>query len=210
MTWRQRNHVAERLIGDGADPTPADERHLAGCLDCGAVLRRRSAFDAQLRSVTRDLVPVLLGAEVLHAGPWPVGRRRTWPTLAAVPVAIALVAAIALGPPRDGAPSGASASPASTTEQTPPIRSLRIECGRLTRDECDLRTRPLRLFPADLGLLRSLGVLRGENPPPGGGLPVSLTFLSRTEVRIGWSDGTSTTERIELRPTIVVVPRPDE
>lgn len=195
-SWRQRGHVADRLIGNGGDPTADDQRHLAGCPSCAAALRRRPAFDAQLRSITRDLATAPLNVDAISDGRKPAPPRWASPSLAAVPLALGVIAAIVLLPlPRDGAIVGASPSDSATAEPTP-IRVLKIQCGALTRAECADLTRPL--------------FRTGEGAAEGSKSPVSITFVSRNEVVITWSDGSSTTEKIEPGSTIVVVPGSDE
>ncbi len=204
-----RRHVAERLIGEGGEPTSKEMEHLEACPECATALRRRSAFDAQLRAVNRDLVSVELDAQILRV-PQTAARPAGRLSLAAVPIVIALIAAVAMfGPSRDGATVGASPSPDPTSSPLV-VRTLRVDCGSLTEDECAeatgsegrLRTQ-LWLLRRDLGLLQDQ--VAGSDKEP-----VEITFLSRTEIRIDWSDGTTTRETVEPLRMIVVTPGPED
>lgn len=206
MIWPLSRHVAERLIGEGRDPTSEETQHLEACPECATAFRRRSAFDAQLGTASRDLVSVQLDAQTLHApnaAARPAGRL----SLALVPIVIALVAIVALfGPPRDDASVAASPTPDPTSSHLK-VRSLRIDCGSLTQPECAELTRPGRL-PTSVWLIRGPG-LPGQDGASSDRWPVAVTFLSRTEVRIDWSDGTTTRETVEPLRTIIVTPGPD-
>lgn len=204
-----RRHVAERLIGEGGEPTAEDSRHLGACRECATALRRRSAFDAQLRAVTRDLVSVELDAQILHA-PQTAARPAGRFSLAMVPIVIALVAAVAIfGPSLDGATVGVSPSPGPTSS-APLVRTLRIECGPLTQDECSEATGSGGHIRTQLWLLSDLGLLPGQVGASSDRWPVTVTFLSKSEVRIDWSDGTTTRDTVEPLRMIIVTPGPED
>lgn len=203
-----RRHVAEHLIGEGGEPTLEEMRHLEACPECATALRRRSAFDAQLRGATRDLVTVELDAQILHV-PQTTARPAGRLSLAAVPIAIAILAFVAMfGPSRDGATVGASPSP-NPTSSPPAVRTLRIDCGALTHDECAGATGSEGPVRTQLWPLSDLGLLPGQ-VAKSDRWPVTVTFLSRTEIRIDWSDGTTTRETVEPLRMIVVTPGTDE
>lgn len=203
-----RRHVAERLIGEGGEPTSEETRHLESCRECATALRRRSAFDVQLRAVNRDLASVELDAQIQQV-PQTAARSAGRLSLAAVPIVIVLIAVVAIfGPSRDGATVGASPSP-DPTSITPLVRTLRIDCGVLTQDECDEATSSEGRVRTQLWLLGDLGLLP-DRVADSDRWPVTVTFLSRTEIRIDWSDGTTTRDTVEPLRMIVVTPGPDD
>lgn len=193
-----RRHVAQRLIGEGRDPTSEEAPHLKACPECATAFRRRSAFDAQLRAATRDLVSVELDAQILDA-PQTAARPTGRLSLATVPIAIAVIAAVAMfGPSRDDASVGTTPSPDPTSSSVQ-VRTLRIDCGVLTQDECSRRL----WLPGDLGLLPGHAASSDT-------WPITVTFLSKTEVRIDWSDGTTTRDSVEPLRMLIVTPGPEE
>jgi len=203
-----RRHVADRLIGEGRDPTSEETQHLEACPQCATAFRRRSAFDAQLRGATRDLVWVQLDAQILHA-PQTAARPAGRSPLALVPIVIALFAAVVVfGPSRD-ASVGTASSPDPTAIPVH-LRTLRIDCGALTQDECSEITGSEDGLPMRLWLLSDLGLLRGQVAASPDKWPVAVTFLSKSEVRVDWSDGTTTRDTVASLRTITITPGPEQ
>jgi hypothetical protein len=93
---RLRGHVADRLIADDRDPTPADQAHIDTCPACFVAVRRRRPFDLRLADAARDLVTELLPREVLLVDA-PTQGRRAWWTPAAILAAFLLLVAVGVG-----------------------------------------------------------------------------------------------------------------
>jgi hypothetical protein len=93
---RLRGHVADRLIAEDRDPTPAESGHLDTCPECFAVARRRRPFDLRLAEASRDLVTEPLPREVLNVDA-STREPRDWWAVGVLGVLVALVAVVGLG-----------------------------------------------------------------------------------------------------------------
>jgi len=105
-------HVADRLIGDGREPSADEARHLATCPGCFAGVRRGRAFDRRLGDAVAVLPTPAIPPEVLTM-PMPPIRRLPAPSLTSLGVIAALVVAAGLvaWTVLPGGGTGASARP---------------------------------------------------------------------------------------------------
>ena len=118
---RLRGHVADRIIAEDRDPTPAETAHLDTCPECFGAVRRRRPFDLRLADAARDLVTDPLPREVLLVDAPPTGSRRWWGP-AAILGSFLLVVAVGVGGfvAWQTAPGGRSVIGADTAEPEPP------------------------------------------------------------------------------------------
>jgi hypothetical protein len=112
-----RSHVADRLIAEDRDPTPAETAHIDTCPECFAIARRRLPFDMRLAGAAHDLVSEPLPREVLLVDAPNAGSGRWW-MVGGVAIGLALVAVFGLsglmlleGRPSPGAGSDQAPAP---------------------------------------------------------------------------------------------------
>src|SRR6266480_248291 len=95
LSFLERGHVAEKLIGRAREPDPTEARHLESCADCWTALRRGHSFDRHLSDAVLSMAPVAVPREVLTVSLPSTPRNRT-PSLASVLVLGALIASFGL------------------------------------------------------------------------------------------------------------------